>query len=59
MDMAEGSAEDVVLEFGRSKRFFSEPEEASTSKRSTRRASMEGVYAWAELKQKRKSLREN
>ena len=56
--MAEGGAEDVVLD-DRNGSFQNQSEEASTSKRSTWRASMEAVSVWAELKQKRKSPRGN
>ena len=39
--------------------FQNQSEEASSSKRSSRRASVEAISAWAELKKKRKSPREN
>ena len=49
--MAEGGAEDVVLD-DRNGCFQNQSEEASTSKRSSRRTSVETVSAWAELKKK-------
>ena len=56
--MAEGGADDVVL-YGENGSFQNQSEEASSSKRSSRRASVEAISAWAELKKKRKSPREN
>ena len=56
--MAEDGTEDVVLD-DRNGSFQNQSEEASTSKRSSRRASVEAVSAWAELKKKRKSPRGN
>ena len=56
--MAEGNADDVVLD-GENGSFQNQSEEASSSKRSSRRASVEAISAWAELKKKRKSPREN
>ena len=56
--MAEGGADDVVLD-GENGSFQNQSEEASSSKRSSRRASVEAISAWAELKKKRKSPREN
>ena len=50
--MAEGGAEDVVLD-DRNGCFQNQSEEASTSKRSSRRTSVETVSAWAELKKKK------
>ena len=55
--MAEGGADDVVLD-GENGSFQNQSEEASSSKRSSRRASVEAISAWAELKKKRKSPRE-
>ena len=49
--MAEGGAEDVVLD-DRNGSFQNQSEEASTSKRSSRRTSAETVSVWAELKKK-------
>ena len=46
--MAEDGAEDVVLD-DRNGSFQNQSEEASTSKRSSRRANVEAVSAWAEL----------
>ena len=45
--MAEGGAEDDVLD-DRNGSFQNQSEEASTSKRSSRRTSVETVSAWAE-----------
>ena len=56
--MVEGGADDVVLD-GENGSFQNQSEEASSSKRSSRRASVEAISAWAELKKKRKSPREN
>ena len=59
--MAEGGADDVVLD-GDIGSFQNQSEEASStccSKRSSRRASVEAISAWAELKKKWKSPREN
>ena len=55
--MAEGGAEDIVLD-DRNGSFQNQSEEASTSKQSSRRASVEAVYAWAELKKKKGNLHE-
>ena len=49
--VAEGGAEDVVLN-DRNGSFQNQSEEASTTKRSSRRTSVETVSAWAELKKK-------
>ena len=56
--MAEGGAEDVVLD-DRNGFFQNQSEEASTSKRSPRCASVETVSAWAELKKKGISTRKS
>ena len=50
--MAEGGAEDDVLD-DRNGSFQNQSEEASTSKRSSRRTSVETVSARAELKKKK------
>ena len=46
--MAEGGADDVVLD-GDIGSFQNQSEEASSSKRSSRRASVEAISAWAKL----------
>ena len=46
--MAEGDADDVVLD-GENGSFQNQSEEASSSKHSSRRASVEAISAWAEL----------
>ena len=52
--MAEGGADKVVLDGGNDS-FQNQSEEASSSKRSSRCASVEAISVWAELQKKRKS----